>query len=126
MKKLSLQVSGILLFVGWLAAPALAKDVFKSLILCPTIESSGKVSINTHGDVRIVMKEFWPNGGFFCAGFCRCGGTSPFFSSFCTADAKGNLDVTFEGAAAGDTCQCPTVEFYISSIPICSSGFSGL
>jgi hypothetical protein len=126
MKKLGLQVSGILLLVGWLAAPALARDVYKSSILCPSIESSDTVSINTHGDVKIVMKGLWPDAGFFCAGFCRCGGPSPFFSSFCTADSKGNLNVTFEEAAAGDTCQCPSVEFFVISIPICASGFSEL
>src|SRR3982751_2376986 len=107
MKRFLYLTGGILLLLGLMSGPAMAKVLHKGTLDCVNPGASGKAKINTKGDVKIKAGPLEPNTDHLCEVLCACeesdNNSEPghvIFEDICTTDEKGKINVTFKGAVA--------------------------
>jgi hypothetical protein len=120
MKRFLYLTGGMLLLLGLMSGPALAKVVHKGTLECVNPDASGKAKINTKGDLKIKAEGLEPSTDHVCEVLCACeesdnesGNIEPghvIFEEICTTDEDGKLKFSAKGAVAGESCDCPVVE----------------
>src|SRR5262245_9671020 len=117
MKTFLYLAGGVLLLLGLMAAPAMAKVAHKGTLECVTPGATGKAKINTKGDLNIKADGLEPDTDHVCEVICACeepdnesGHGHTIFEALCTTDENGKLRFKQKGAVAGESCDCPAVE----------------